>query len=74
MDTSKFTKWDINLAEFRGSTISSLEYVNKELNSLEKRIRALEKSNIKLNIRVATIAGTISLIVAILGVIINCLI
>ena len=67
----EFNEWDIKLAEFRGATISSLKNINKELQEMNKRIRRIEERLIKLNIRVATIAGTISLIVFIVGIMIQ---
>jgi len=57
---------DLDAAEWRGYVKRALEGIDKQLCSINKQMQALDKGVNGMKVRVATIGGTISLVVTVL--------
>jgi len=74
---TEFDKWDLKQAEWRGYALRALEDMNGEMKEIKEDINNIEKKLDKLNsrltntqVKLATLAGTVSLIVTIVSTII----
>ena len=64
VDKEEMELW-MKMAEFRGSTISALKGINSELKEIKDELKGLNNSCKKRDLKVAGIAGTVSMIVII---------
>ena len=71
--TSEFDDWDLKQAEWRGYTLRALEDMNNEMRQVKEHCKRMDKKLDALNsrltntqIKLATLAGTVSILVTLI--------
>lgn len=74
---NEFDNWDMKQAEWRGYTLRALEDMNTEIKGLKKQFNRMEEKIDKVNrrltntqVKLATLAGTVSILVTLLTTVI----
>ena len=75
---NEFDKWDLKQAEWRGYALRALEDMNSEIKDLKKQFNRVEEKIDKVNsrltntqVKLATLSGTVSLLVTLLTIFIT---
>ena len=66
----EFERW-MKIAEWRGRTVRALEDIDRELFEIKKDVKDIKRQNRKRDIKTASIAGSMTIIIMIFGYVIQ---